>query len=101
MGTLHALAVIVAATTLAASSAGMQPNEAVYLPNALASRTVTVSKDARADAGVTVLTQAVAINETGPKDTVARFGEVYAFTPAFIAVHRDQPTLLTFWNLQA
>src|SRR5207249_12050010 len=62
---------------------------------------VTVTKDARADAGVTVLTQAVAINETGPKETVARFGEVYAFAPAFIAVHRGEPTLISFWNLQA
>jgi plastocyanin len=101
MGVLRAIAAIVAATTLAASSAGMQTNETVYLPNAIASRTVTVTKDARADAGVTVLTQAVAINETGPKDTVARFGEVYAFTPAFIAVHRDEPTVLSFWNLQS
>jgi len=25
---------------------------------------------------------------------------VYVFSPAFIAVHRDEPTLITFWNLQ-
>ena len=54
-----------------------------------------------AEAAVTVLTQAVAIKETGPKQTVARFGEVYAFAPSFIAVHRDEPTAISFWNLQA
>jgi plastocyanin len=47
-----------------------------------------------------VLTQAVAVKETGPKETVAGFGEVYAFSPTFIAVHRDQRTEIDFWNLQ-
>ena len=37
---------------------------------------------------------------TGPRATVARFGEVYAFSPAFVAVHRDEPTEISFWNLQ-
>jgi plastocyanin len=42
----------------------------------------------------------VAIKETGPRNTVARFGEIYVFTPSFFAVHRDEPTAITFWNLQ-
>jgi hypothetical protein len=50
--------------------------------------------------GVTVLTQAVAVKETGPKETVARFGEVYSFSPTFIAARRERPLLLRFWNLQ-
>jgi plastocyanin len=36
----------------------------------------------------------------GPKETINAFGELYAFSPTFIAVHRDEPTLITFWNLQ-
>jgi hypothetical protein len=26
---------------------------------------------------------------------------VYTFSPTFIAVHRDKPTQITFWNLQS
>ena len=74
--------------------------ETTYLPDAAAARVITVAKDGPAEAGVTVLTEAVAIKETGPKATVKRFGEVYAFSPSFIAVHRDEPTQITFWNLQ-
>ncbi len=74
--------------------------ERTYLPDAAAARMITVTTDGSAEAGVTVLTEAVAIKETGPKATVKRFGEVYTFSPSFIAVHRDEPTQITFWNLQ-
>ena len=47
-----------------------------------------------------MFTQAVAIKETGPKETVARFGEVYAFSPPFLAVHQGEPTMISFRNLQ-
>jgi plastocyanin len=40
------------------------------------------------------------VKETGPQATVKKFGEVYAFNPAFIAVHREEPTQIDFWNLQ-
>jgi plastocyanin len=72
-----------------------------YLPDAAASKIVSVSKGGQPAAEIIVLTEAVAIKETGPKDTVAKFGEVYAFSPTSIAVRRDQPTMLTFWNLQS
>ncbi len=72
-----------------------------YLPDAAASKIVSVAKTGIAEAQVTILTEAVAIKETGPKETVVKFGEVYAFSPTFIAVHRDVPTMLTFWNLQS
>jgi plastocyanin len=49
---------------------------------------------------VVILTEAVAVKETGPKPTIEHFGEVYAFSPSFIAVHRDEPTRITLWNLQ-
>ncbi|HEV8436431.1 MAG TPA: cupredoxin domain-containing protein, partial [Thermoanaerobaculia bacterium] len=52
-------------------------------------------------AKVTVLCEAIATKESGPKDTVATFGEVYAFSPTAIAMHRDEPTEITFWNLQS
>ena len=33
-------------------------------------------------------------------ETVARFGEVYAFSPAFLAVRQGEPTMISFRNLQ-
>ena len=71
-----------------------------YLPDAAASKIVSVAKEGKAEAEVIVMTEAVAIKETGPKETVAKFGEVYAFSPTFIAIRREVPTMLTFWNLQ-
>jgi plastocyanin len=91
---------VLAAAVLAAPHDHATPREASYLPDATASQLVTVTPEGDAAAGITVLTQAVAVKETGPKQTVKRFGEVYAFAPAFIAVHRDEPTEISFWNLQ-
>jgi len=31
---------------------------------------------------------------------VRNIGDVYKFSPQFFAVRRDEPTMLTFWNLQ-
>src|SRR5262249_19795616 len=59
-------------------------NAASRPADATASRVVTVTQQGTAAAGITVLTEAVAIKETGPRATVRRFGEVYAFSPAFI-----------------
>ena len=55
----------------------------------------------RARARVIVMTEALATKESGPKETVAAFGEVYAFSPDTIPLHRDEPTEITFWNLQS
>jgi plastocyanin len=71
-----------------------------YLPSQAASKIVTVTPKGQAAREIIVVTQPIAIKETGPKETIAAFGEVYAFSPTFIAVHRDEPTLITFWNLQ-
>ena len=73
-----------------------------YLPNAEASRIVSVSSNTNSPiaAHIYVQTHAVAVKETGPKETVAKFGEVYAFSPNFFAVHKDEPTLIHFLNLQ-
>jgi plastocyanin len=72
-----------------------------FMPDAAASQIVTVMSDATAaPASIVVLTEAVAVKETGPKPTIEHFGEVYAFSPSFIAVHRDEPTRITLWNLQ-
>lgn len=73
---------------------------AFYLPNPEASRIVTVATNGPAAANVLVQTQRAAVKETGPKETVEKFGEVYAFSPNFFAVHRDEPTRIRFWNLQ-
>ncbi len=71
-----------------------------YLPNADASRVVSVATNAIVSANVLVQTHRVAVNETGPKETIAKFGEVYSFSPNFFAVHREEPTRIRFWNLQ-
>lgn len=71
-----------------------------FLPSGEAARIVKVTRNGKAHATITVLTEAVAVKESGPKATVKKFGEVYAFSPAFIAVRRDQPTRIEFWNLQ-
>ena len=92
--------VLASALLLAAGRKLTRLPERSYLPDAAAARVVTISESGPASAGVTVLTEAVAIKETGPRATVARFGEVYAFSPAFVAVRRDEPTEISFWNLQ-
>lgn len=61
---------------------------------------VTIARTGNATARVLVTTVGVAIKETGPAATVKQFGEVYAFSPEVFAVRRDQPTQITFWNLQ-
>lgn len=71
-----------------------------FLPNAAASKIVTVTARGPGRASVVVMTEALATKESGPKETVKAFGEVYAFSPATFAVHRDEPTMITFWNLQ-
>lgn len=71
-----------------------------FLPSGDAVKIVTVTKTGEAQAAVTILTEAVAVKETGPKAAVRKFGEVYAFSPALVALHRDQPTQIEFWNLQ-
>jgi plastocyanin len=86
---------------VAVSAAGDSDPAVTYLPSAESARIVTVTPTGQPAARVIVQTQAVAIKENGPKETVASYGEVYAFAPATLIVHRDEPTLIEFWNLQA
>jgi plastocyanin len=74
--------------------------QSFYLPNAEASRIVSVATNGVAAVNLLVQTQRVAVKETGPKETVEKFGEVYAFSPNFFAVRREEPTRIRFWNLQ-
>ena len=99
--TSAALAILPALIGVGNAAAAPPMEKHFYLPDAAGSKIVSVAKTGTAQAEVIVLTEAVAIKETGPKETVAKFGEVYAFSPTFIAVHRDVPTTLTFWNLQS
>ena len=97
----HALTMLVGGLAIASFAfAATDDESATYLPNAENSRIVSVAQTGQPAARVIVQTQAIAIKETGPKETVAKFGEVYAFAPATIIVHRDEPTLIEFWNLQ-
>ena len=71
-----------------------------YMPTAEASRIVTVTSNGPARATILIQTHAIAVKENASKESLDKFGEVYAFSPAFFAVHRDEPTLIRFWNLQ-
>lgn len=95
------LATMPAFIVVASAAATPPMDKHFYLPDAAASKIVSVNKEGKAEAEVIVLTEAVAIKETGPKETVAKFGEVYAFSPTFMAIRREVPTMLTFWNLQS
>lgn len=61
---------------------------------------VSVTQSGRAAASIVLETRAVAVKETGPKATVAKFGEVYGFSPTLFVVQENQPTRIRFWNLQ-
>lgn len=94
-----ALAAVASANALAGAPVEKDKSK-FYLPGPGQAEIVEVSEKGNADAEITVLTEAVAIKETGPKETVAKFGEVYEFSPELLAVRRDHPTRITFWNLQ-
>lgn len=95
---LSTISFMIAATARAANvEVGKGP---FFLPSGPATKIVTVSRTGEAQASITVLTEAVAVKETGPRATIKKFGEVYAFSPAFFTVHREQPTQIEFWNLQ-
>ncbi len=96
----RAVVPILGCLTFAAAARPADQPPASYLPNAENARIVSVTPTGRPVTRLIVQTQAIAIKETGPKETVARFGEVYAFAPATIVVHRDEPALVEFWNLQ-
>ena len=74
--------------------------QSFYLPNVEASRIVSVTTNGVAKANILVQTQRVAVKETGPKETVEKFGEVYAFSPNHFAVRCEEQTKIRFWNLQ-
>jgi plastocyanin len=90
----------VASKTALAASPAERAKKNYYLPGKDQAQVLSVATAGEAQAEVIVLTEAIAVKETGPKETIAKFGEVYGFAPSFIAVHKDEPTRLTFWNLQ-
>ena len=60
-----------------------------------------VTLGGKAHARVVVMSQALVTKESGPKDSLAAFGEAYAFVPSTFAVRVGEPTEITFWNLQS
>jgi plastocyanin len=93
--------IVLAVATLArAANAAVAKKGPFFLPSGPATKIVTVTETGEAEAEITMLTEAIAIKETGPRATVAKFGEVYTFSPSFLAVRRGQPTRIEFWNLQ-
>ncbi|MGH7814814.1 MAG: cupredoxin domain-containing protein [Candidatus Binataceae bacterium] len=93
-------AIALAVMTLAPRSAGAKGGGRYYLPHGAAEKIVTATRSGSAQREILLMTQAVAVKETGPAATIKKFGEVYSFSPRFIAVHRDEPVKFTFWNLQ-
>ena len=85
---------------LAVLAAAHSPHTPDYLPDVQAQRILTVEKGGKPELNLVVLTERVAVKETGPRATVAKFGEVYAFSPTFLAVPRNRPVEISFWNLQ-
>lgn len=61
---------------------------------------ITIASNGPATSKVVIETLAVAVKETETKDQLSKFGEVYAFSPTFFAVYRDQPVQIELWNLQ-
>ncbi|HVB99367.1 MAG TPA: hypothetical protein VNJ12_08585 [Candidatus Dormibacteraeota bacterium] len=109
------LAILLAVGTLAENSAAKQQpttgaantsaaqamtEQKGYWPDKSASKVVSLARTGLAPVMIVIQTHAVAVKETGPKATVAKFGEVYAWSPQFIAVHQNEPTRIRFWNLQ-
>jgi plastocyanin len=83
-----------------AKSAPATAQQASQWPDPTASKEVSLARTGPAKMTIVIQTHAVAVKETGPKATVAKFGEVYDWSPAFIAVHQNEPTRIFFWNLQ-
>ena len=61
---------------------------------------ISIASDGPAAEQVVIETMAVAVKETETKAQLSKFGEVYAFSPAFFAVYRDRPVRIALWNLQ-
>lgn len=91
---LFALVSLGTLITLAACNLTVSPGHKTAQPP------VTIARSGPAKAKIVVMTQAVAVKETGPAATVKKFGEVYAWSPQTIIVRRGEPTEITFWNLQ-
>lgn len=106
---------VLIAATLAVAATGCMTHEGMgnagekldmstfYLPNAEASKIVSVTSNTNGPIGATVYVQthAISVKENASKDALAKFGEVYAFSPNFFAVHKDEPTVIHFLNLQS
>lgn len=71
-----------------------------YLPSGAAPQIVSVSPQSAAKAQVIVLTVPFPSTDPSAKE-IAAFGELFAYSPRTIFVRRNEPTLFSFWNLQA
>jgi plastocyanin len=94
------LSLVVAATIGLTAHAANEGLPADQLPSGAAEKVVSVTRSGAPPASLTVITEAIAIRETGPKETVEHFGEIYTFSPPLFVVHRDEATRITFRNLQ-
>ena len=91
---LAVVAVVTIGLTAHAVNEGVPADQ---LPSGVTDKVVSVTQSGAAAQSLTVITEAVAIRETGPKE---RFGEIYTFSPTMFAVYRDEPIRIMFRNLQ-
>lgn len=77
-----------------------RPEAGDFLPGPSQAKVLEVSPSGPVRARVVVLTTAYVTKESGPPAALAKFGEVYGFSPSYFAVRRDEPTTISFWNLQ-
>ena len=93
-------ALVVVMFASAAGSTTARTTREDYLPDAAGSKIVTVSPSGEARSELVVMTQALVTKEAGPRRALRAFGETYAFLPSTLVVRAEEPTRVTFWNLQ-
>ena len=91
---------LLSAVTIAAPASRRHEMSGDYLAEGDARRSVSVETSGAAAERIVVMTEAVAVKETGPKATVKVFGETYRFAPSFFAVRAEASMQIEFWNLQ-
>ncbi len=87
-------------STLPSTTGDRASELADYLPTGPAKAFLSVAKNGQPVRQIIVMTERVAVKETGPRETVEHFGETYAFSPTFFAVRAGEPVRIEFWNLQ-
>jgi hypothetical protein len=85
---------------LAATTGPVRRTFGFYLPDAEDSKIVSARTGGPADATVTVMTEPIELTRISQDRKVQHVGELENFNPAFVGLHREQPTRILLWNLE-